>query len=105
MGWKARSLIFVGLLVASGRGVEAQCFYCRNTIECQPTCVVLHTCSGESGPCTNCTTQCEAGPGQCEAVGPNGCQWTYRTPAAGTEWLDALLSVRCNPPRLGSAVS
>jgi hypothetical protein len=105
MGWKVKSLIVIGLLVSVGNDAKAQCFYCRSTIECQPTCVVLHTCTGESGPCTNCTTQCEPGPGKCEAVGPNGCQWTYRTPATGTEWLDALGPARCNLPWLGSAVS
>lgn len=105
MGRKARSLIFLGLLVASGRGIEAQCFFCHDQIQCTPQCTVVHVCSAESGPCTNCSTQCEDGPGKCEAVGGNGCQWTYRTPAAESDWLNARQVVRCNPPWLGSAVS
>jgi hypothetical protein len=105
MGWKVRSLIFVGLLVAAGGGAEAQCFYCHDQIVCTPQCTIMHACSAASGPCTNCSTQCDDGPGKCEAVGPNGCQFTYRTPATEPDWLDALHPVPCTPPWLGSAIS
>ena len=108
MRWTARSLIFVGLLVAVSRGAQAQCYFCQTQIRCTPQCEVDHTCTTVSGPCTNCTTLCDPGPGMCQKIGPNGCQWSFRAPAAEPAWLRPLRSMpqaRCTPAWLDWAAS
>jgi len=105
MRWTARCLIFGCLLSAMSARLGAQCYFCLNQIVCAPQCEIDHTCTLESGPCTNCTTQCDPGPGMCQKVGPNGCQWTLRAPAAEPGWLKTLLPARCTPPWLDLAAS